>query len=118
MADKTYLIAVASSDGIVVNNHFGKARAFHIFEVKDDIPTLKEVRTLPPVCEMGDHDEKRLLDNVGKLSDCTHLLASRIGERARAALESNGISCYEIPGIISESIDKLIKYEKVKELFN
>lgn len=118
MADKTYQIAIASSDGIVVNNHFGKARAFYIYEVKDEELKLLEVRTLPPVCERGDHDEERLRENVEKLSDCTHLLVSRVGNGARAVLESKGISCYEIPGIISESIDKLVKYEQVNELFN
>ena len=118
MADKTYRIAVASSDGIVVNNHFGKARAFYIYEVKEEELTLLEVRKLPPVCEGGDHDEERLRENVEKLSDCTHLLVSRVGNGARAVLESRGISCYEIPGIISESIDKLVKYEQVNELFN
>jgi len=118
MADKTYRIAVASSDGIVVNNHFGRARAFYIYEVKDEVLKLLEVRNLPPVCEMGDHDEARLQKNVDDLSDCTHLLASRIGNGARAALESKGISCFEIPGVITESIDKLVKYEKVNELFN
>lgn len=118
MADKIYRIAVASSDGIVVNNHFGKAKAFYIYEVSDDELKLLEVRNLPPVCEMGDHDEKRLSENADKLSDCTHLLVSRVGNGARAVLESKGISCYEIPGIIPDAIDKLVKYEQVNELFN
>ncbi|MBP5492206.1 MAG: dinitrogenase iron-molybdenum cofactor biosynthesis protein [Clostridiales bacterium] len=117
MADMKYRIAVASSDGIVVNNHFGKARAFYIYDVNEESLKLQEVRKLPPVCEMGDHDEKRLSENVERLSDCTHLLASRVGNGARAVLERKGISVYEIPGIIPESIDKLVKYEQVNELF-
>ena len=118
MADEKYRIAVASSDGIVVNNHFGRARAFYIYRVNEDSLELLEVRNLPPVCEMGEHDEERLQKNVSSLSDCTHLLASKVGNGARAALESKGISVYEIPGVISESIDKLVKYEQVNELFN
>ena len=66
---------------------------------------------------MGEHDEERLQKNVDSLSDCTHLLALKVGPGARAALENKGISVYEIPGIISESIDKLVKYEQVNELF-
>ena len=117
MADTKYRIAVASSDGIVVNNHFGRARAFYISAVNEDSSEFLEVRNLPPVCEMGEHDEERLQKNVDSLSDCTHLLALKVGPGARAALENKGISVYEIPGIISESIDKLVKYEQVNELF-
>ena len=116
--DKTeYRIAVASSDGIVVNNHFGRARTFYIFALKNDEIEHLETRELEPVCETGNHDEARLKENVERLSDCTHLLAVRIGDGARAVLESYGISCYEIPGVIPESIDKLVKYEKINELF-
>ena len=118
MADEQYRIAVASSDGIVVNNHFGRARAFYIYSVNEDSIDILDIRNLPPVCEMGEHDEERLKKNVDSLSDCTHLLASRVGNGARAALEKKGIRVYEIPGVISESIDKLVKYEKVNELFN
>jgi hypothetical protein len=34
--DNLYIIAVASSDGIVVNQHFGHADKFLIFEVTSD----------------------------------------------------------------------------------
>ncbi len=116
--DKTeYRIAVASSDGIVVNNHFGRARTFYIFALKNDEIEHLETRELEPVCETGNHDDARLKENVERLSDCTHLLAARIGNGARAVLERYGISCYEIPGVIPESIDKLVTYEKVNELF-
>ena len=117
MADKNYRIAVASSDGIVVNNHFGRARAFYIYEVNEDSFELSDIRHLPPVCDRGEHDEERLLDNVNSLSDCTHLLASKVGDGARRVLESKGITCYEIPGVIPDAIDKLVKYEQVNELF-
>jgi len=117
MVETEYKIAVASSDGIVVNNHFGHAKTFYIFALKNDQIEHLETRQLEPVCETGNHDEARLKANVERLSDCTHLLAVRIGNGARVVLESYGISCYEIPGVISESIDKLVKYEKVNELF-
>ena len=97
MADDRYLIAVASSDGIVVNNHFGHAATFYVFEASDDRIELKEKREVTPVCDF--------------------VLVSKIGDGARAVLESKGIACYEIPGIITDSIDKLIRYEKVNNLF-
>lgn len=30
-----YKIAVASSDGIVVNNHFGRAKEFYIYQIDE-----------------------------------------------------------------------------------
>ena len=109
MDEKDYRIAVASSDGIVVNNHFGRASAFHIYELEDSVLKKVEIRNLSPVCETGNHDEGRLLENVKKLSDCTHLLVSRIGDGAREKAEQYGIRCYEIPEEIPDAIDKMIR---------
>ena len=117
MADDRYLIAVASSDGIVVNNHFGHAAKFYVFEFSEGRIELKEIREVNPVCHTGEHDDDRLNENAERFSDCDFVLASKIGDGARAVLESKGIACYEIPGIITGSIDKLIRYEKVNKLF-
>ena len=45
-----YKIAVATSDGIVVNQHFGHADKFYIYEIQDDIFTKVEVRQTAPAC--------------------------------------------------------------------
>jgi predicted Fe-Mo cluster-binding NifX family protein len=110
------LIAAASSDGIVVNQHFGRASAFYIYESADGIAEFVEKREVVPVCEGGNHDEIRLLENLKKFSDCKYLLVSKIGDGAAAVAESLGIACYEIPGVIEESIEKMQNYEKIKEL--
>ena len=117
MAKETERIAVASSDGIVVNNHFGHAAKFHIYEVCGDEIKYLEVRKVEPVCDGGTHDEKRLNENIEKIGDCRYLLVSRIGEGAAAAVEQKGITPYELPGIIGESIQQLLNYIKIKKLF-
>lgn len=111
------LIAVASSDGIVVNQHFGKTDAFYIYEKKNDAIKFVEKRQVSPICESGNHDEKKLTANMERLSDCDYLLVSRVGNGAANKAESLGISCYEIPGIIEESIEQMQNYEKLKRLF-
>lgn len=118
MADERYLVAVASSDGIVVNNHFGHATTFYIYEVTDESVSFIEKREVTPVCHLGEHDDDKLQENASVLSDCEYLLVSKVGDGARAVLESKGITCYEIPGFIPESIDKMQRYEKVKNLFS
>lgn len=110
-------IAVASSDGIVINNHFGHAKMFYIYQVDDEKPVFLEKRDVVPVCECGNHDELRLKENLELLADCEYLLVSRIGDKARLTASDMGINAYEIPGIIEESIDQLIKYINIQKLF-
>lgn len=111
------LIAVASSDGIVVNSHFGRATTFYIYEEKEEQIRYVEKRKVEPVCTGGNHDDMKLRENLEKFSDCRYLLVSRIGNGAATMAESLGIDAYEIPGMIEESIQQLLRYEKIKKLF-
>lgn len=116
--DKEYLVAVASSDGIVVNTHFGKGKDFYIYSVneKEEIK-LVEKRSVVPVCHGGDHDEERFVENLKRFSDCRYILVSRVGMAAANMAEQLGIQVMMLPGVIEESIRKLITYEKVQNLF-
>lgn len=118
MDKEEYKIAVASSDGIVVNNHFGRAKDFYIYQIDDEERIyFLEKRSVMPVCKGGNHDNEKLRENLEKLEDCKYLLVSRIGSEAAGMAADLGIESYEIPGIIGESIEQLIKYIKVKKLF-
>ena len=117
MDKETNRIAVASSDGIVVNSHFGRARKFYIYEQKSDELRLEEVREVEPVCEGGNHDAGKLQENMELLSDCRYLLVSRIGYEAAAVAAQFEIEPYEIPGLIPDAVEQLTKFVKVKELF-
>lgn len=113
-----FRIAVASSDGIVVNSHFGRAEKFYIYEVKaGEKEKLIEKRTLKPVCNGGNHDDKQLFDNVTQFKDCKYVLVSKIGMGAAQIMEQMGIVPMELPGMIEESIEKLIVYEQLQNLF-
>ena len=116
MDEKKNLVAVASSDGIVVNQHFGRAGTFFIYEVSETEIKQQEVREVTPVCMGGNHEEERLKKNVEKISDCRYLLVSRIGNQAAHIAEGYGIQSFEIPGMIPESIDQMMKYKKIQEL--
>lgn len=111
-------IAVASTDGKIVNQHFGKADQFYIIDADEEsiMFQLTEIRQTGSVCQGGEHEDSRLLEAVSKLSDCDYVLVSRIGMRARNVLEESGIEAYEIPGVIEESVDKLIRFSMVQKL--
>lgn len=113
-----YKVAAASSDGIVVNQHFGRADTFYIYEVAG-ISNYRflETRSVTPVCNGGDHNEEHLLGNISKFKDCRYILASRIGRGAANRMEQSGVMPMELPGMIEESLDQLAVYEQLQQLF-
>ena len=109
-----FRVAVATSDGIVVNQHFGRADKFRIYDINQD-NTIKfiEERNVVPVCQSGVHDDSKMKERSNDFSDCRYVLVSRIGNGAANALEQAGISPMELPGIIEESIERLVAYDEV-----
>ena len=62
-------VAVASSDGIMINQHFGRADTFYVYELGDGIRFL-EKRKGRPFCHGGEHLEEELLDAHEKFRRC------------------------------------------------
>lgn len=113
-----YKVAAASSDGIVINKHFGRADTFYIYEVSEmNEYTLVEVRKLQPVCSGGNHDDSRLCEKIDKLKDCEYILVGKIGEGAVLMAEQAGIMTMELPGMIEDAINKINTYRKIQNLF-
>jgi nitrogen fixation protein NifX len=112
-----YKIAVASSDGIVVNQHFGRADQFFIFGLNMENETdLVEKRRVIPICDGGNHEDDNLNHAVNSFKDCKYVLVSRIGQGAAFALERAGVIPMELPGLIEESLQKLLVYEELQNL--
>lgn len=113
----SYRIAVASTDGIVVNQHFGRADTFYILEVTEDHQySVVEIRHLSPVCRGGNHDARLMEDSVSRLEDCRYLLVSRIGPGAERAVASHGIETCVIPDLIEEAVKKVIAHVEIDAL--
>ncbi len=115
--DNSYKIAVASSDGIVVSQHFGHADKFIIFEVNGSDYNFTEIRTVEPVCSYGNHDDRKLLENMRKIQDCKYLIVSRIGTGASTQAEQLEITPMELSDMIEESVRKVISFEQIQNLF-
>lgn len=115
-----YKIGIASSDGKVVNLHFGKAGVFYIVEADSETMTFhyKERRETNPVCQGQEHDDKELDRLADRLKDCDYVLVSRIGEGARTALFRYSTKAFELPGFIEDSIKRLLSYVEVQKLLN
>ncbi|MCD7947688.1 MAG: dinitrogenase iron-molybdenum cofactor biosynthesis protein [Oscillospiraceae bacterium] len=108
-----FLIAAASTDGKVVNQHFGRAEEFYIMQADDETGwRYLETRKTQPVCKERSHDEDRLQATVDLLADCDYVLVSQIGPGAEFALSRKDITAFSIALPIDRAVEKLIAYRK------
>jgi nitrogen fixation protein NifX len=115
-------VAVASNDGKFINQHFGHAQVFLIFELNDN-GTFEfiETRENVPSCSGGDHSISALDSTLDIIKDTSIVLVSQIGPGASQFLLSNGIQPFMIPTYIDEALEKLadrivkLKEEKLAE---
>lgn len=102
-------IVVASSDGKVINSHFGHAGQFLVFELDDGGFQWKETRLNTPACHAGEHDDAGLTASVDRIADCDLLLVSRAGPGAVRLLASAGIRTLEVTDYIPSALGKLVE---------
>ena len=107
----SYKIAVASSDGKEIDQHFGRAEQFFVYEVEDNNNfKLVELRKSADFhSEYEDHVTK-LKNTIRGLNSCRIVLVTQIGDGASRILRSNGIDAFDVEGSIDKAIPKLIKY--------
>ncbi|MBC8318815.1 MAG: nitrogen fixation protein [Desulfobulbaceae bacterium] len=99
-------IAIVSTDGINVDEHFGKAKRFLIYELgKDGVSKLGEIKS--PSLSIGDKshafDKNRFDSIVEVLKGCSQMYSTKIGEKPRQELEKRGI----MPVIYEGAIDAI-----------
>ncbi len=103
----SHKIAIASSDGKYVNQHFGRAQQFLIVELKDDGSyEYLETRKNVPACKVEGHDSP-LEDSINLISDCDGVLVSQVGQGAADELISHGIQPVIIPLLIEDALKKV-----------
>ncbi len=106
-------IAVASNDGNSVDEHFGRARAFHIYEVEDDgTSRLVEQREIKPGAE-GAHGSDAAVE---QLSDVNAVLAAQIGPNAQGALTRRGIRSFALKGPVDRALASYGKRHKLLDV--
>ncbi|MGC8604190.1 MAG: nitrogenase cofactor biosynthesis protein NifB [Desulfomonilaceae bacterium] len=93
-------VAVATLEGMLVNQHLGEAYKFQIWAKGNGDYVLVEEREAP---ETGGGKE-RWNEMVRIFKDCRAVLVSGIGESPRKVLEENGIVPVEMNGFIVEGL--------------
>lgn len=134
-------VAIASSDGLNIDLHFGQAKEFIIYEAQNGVFVKKETRALPQVVEPVENtSEGECSPAVGfgcgsgcggggggccgggaggpaspaveLLSDCRSVVATQFGQNIRRQFERKAISVFDIELPVSEALEKLAAYYK------
>ncbi len=97
-------IAAVSTDGLHVNEHFGKATRFLIYDIEDRISWVED----RPTETLSEDDPEHPFDAdkfgriVSLLKDCAKVYVSRIGKTPAAKLKEMGIEPVVYQGAIGD----------------
>lgn len=125
-----YRIAVATSDGVNVDLHFGAANAFAIYDVEGLDFKKTEARVVPDSegnpsqgcssgsgsgCDSGCGDRNRChgvekSPAVEMLSDCRCIVCTKVGRSIIRQFEQRAISTFDITMPINEALPKIVGY--------
>lgn len=100
-------IAVASSDGIMVNQHLGKATRFLVYDSSGSLVETRTARPPRPGQDLGQEDH--LARQLEVVADCAAVIAMRIGPGAREELLGRGIVPVEAPGPIEAALRSFLQ---------
>ncbi len=89
------LVAVATKGQGKVNEHFGHAHEFQIYEVSATGTAFIGHRRVDHYCQGGWGDDDRLPAIVDAIADCHAVLAARIGTCPRDELAARGIEAVD-----------------------
>ncbi len=105
-------VAVATMEGVLVNQHLGEAERFQIWQKSSAGFNLIEERATP---ESGGGIRRWL--RMGKLlADCRAVLVSGIGEKPREILLKTGVKPVEMNGFIEAGLTAVFEGKKVEQL--
>ncbi len=110
--EKRPYVAVATREGMLVNQHLGEARGFAIFGIDpEDEEEFIQVDTRPAP-EPGGRDS-RWEALATTLKDCRAILVNAAGTTPKQVLASSGIQVIEMEGMIDSGLTHLFHGEEL-----
>ena len=109
--DRPY-VAVATYEGMLVNQHLGEAKKLHIFEATKNGYKFIEQRATP---EAG-RGNLRWAELANLLSDCRAILTGGAGANPSDILQANGIRVMQMTGLIDTGLDAVFKNKPLRTL--
>jgi nitrogen fixation protein NifB len=105
VTEKRPYVAVASHEGILVNQHLGEAKQFLIYGLGSEGYDLIEKRIAPPQ-GLGD---QRWIEMAKTLADCNTVLVNGAGQNPTIMLKSMGVKIVQLSGLIDDALDCIYK---------
>ncbi len=107
-------VAVASSSGATIDQHFATSLSFFIYEFDGKNWALVEMRQNPKqACACIDGASPHSFDSITELiADCCFVIASRIGPAAAVSLLKKGIRAHIASGQITIALEEFQKTSK------
>ena len=106
------LIAVASKDGREINQHFGHADRFLIFDVEGSEAKLVDEKKVERYCTANaDHAQRApILQGIADaLAGCRAVVCAQVGQGPQMEMERLGIEAYVADGPIKQTLIEIAK---------
>ncbi|RII31099.1 MAG: dinitrogenase iron-molybdenum cofactor biosynthesis protein [Geobacter sp.] len=106
------LIAVASKDGREINQHFGHAERFLIYDVVEGNVKLVDEKKVERYCSFDPQHPLRghlLKDIAQALHGCRAVVTAQMGDHPQGELEKLGIEPFVANGPIKSTLVELAK---------
>ena len=109
-SDDRPCVAVATLEGMLVNQHLGEAARLMVYRQRDDDFEVVEIRSAPPPGG-GAERWKQLAD---MLHDCRALLVSSAGSAPVEVLRREGVRVVMMEGLIEEGLEAVFAGHSVR----
>lgn len=100
-------VALASSDGVEVNEHFGRARRFVVYEYADGQWNYLGSRDNQPACAGHEHSDDLLERTAEIVGDCRAVVVDQIGSTAMDVLLARRITPFMLGGTVVDALKTL-----------
>ncbi|MBC8059901.1 MAG: nitrogenase cofactor biosynthesis protein NifB [Clostridiaceae bacterium] len=112
---KPIRFAVASKTGLNIDQHFGHATEFYIYDFLQGDAKFIEKREVPKFCtgkeECDDVHQGKIDKIIKTIEDCSSVLTLRIGDEPKEKLEKRNIKVYQLYEEIKTGIRKIVGEE-------
>jgi nitrogen fixation protein NifX len=113
-----YRIAIASSNGESVDQHFGQAENFLIYEITDNDINFIEDREVEAASNGKEHSDIGLSRVADTLQDCKAVFVFKIGMKASRYLYQRGLKSFDVDYSLHHIFNILLRNQKKKFIKN
>ncbi|MCK9151954.1 NifB/NifX family molybdenum-iron cluster-binding protein [Methanobacterium alcaliphilum] len=101
-------IAVASTNGKIIDLHFGDADQFLIYKINNGNYEFDEIREKTPI-PLNNHQE-RWVASIDLINDCKAVICSKIGKEPTIELRKMGIKPVQLDCNVKEAVKECSKH--------